>query len=130
MKGKQKTLSALKKELDRVFNKFIRQRDSKDGFFTCISSGKVLPVSQMNAGHFYSAGHHSALRWDEDNVHGQSIHDNCFLHGNLLGYREGLLKKIGPERLERLEIRKHNVSHYGRFELSLLIGKYKKLIQQ
>lgn len=122
---KQKTLAQLKKDLDKVFNAFIRKRDSQDGYFTCISSGKRLPVSQMNAGHFYSAGHHSAVRWDEDNVHGQSIHDNCFLHGNLLGYREGLLKKIGAKRLRNLGIRRHNSSKMGRFEIELLIQKYK-----
>lgn len=125
---KQKTLAQLKKDMDKVFNAYIRKRDSKDGYFTCISSGKTLPVSQMNAGHFYSAGHHSAVRWDEDNVHGQSIHDNCFLHGNLLGYREGLLKKIGQERLTRLEIRRHNEAKYDRGTLEILIKKYKSML--
>ena len=125
---KQKTLAQLKKDMDKAFNAFIRSRDSKDGYFTCISSGKTLPVSQMNAGHFYSAGHHSAVRWDEDNVHGQSIHDNCFLHGNLLEYRKNLLLKIGEKRLQRLEIRRHNVVKYDRGTLEILIKRYKSMI--
>ena len=80
----------------------------------------------MHAGHFYAAGNFSAIRWDEDNVNGQCVKCNTFLHGNLLGYREGLLKKIGPERLERLEIRKHNKNLIGRFEIQILIDQYKR----
>ena len=128
---KQKTLAQLKKDLDKVFNKFIRERDLMEAggrdWFKCISCQEVKSWEQMDAGHFYSAGHHSAIRWDEDNVHGQCQKCNRFLHGNLLGYREGLLKKIGPERLERLEIRKHNKNLMGRFEIQILIIKYKSL---
>ena len=123
---KQKILAQLKKDLDKVFNKFIRQRDqSHENGFMCISCGDYKPTSLRDAGHFYSAGHHSATRWDEDNCHGQCQRCNRFLHGNLLGYREGLLKKIGPERLERLEIRRHNKNLMSPFEIQILIDQYK-----
>lgn len=122
---KGKTLAQLKKDLQKVFNAYIRQRDSKGGdYFICISCGVTKHVSQMNAGHYYSMGNFSVLRYDEDNVHGQCVACNNFKHGNLLGYREGLLNKIGEERLRKLELRRHNVSKMGRFELELLIKKY------
>ena len=123
---KPKTLAQLKKDLDTVFNKFIRQRDSKEGYFICISCNEEKPISQMHAGHFYSAGQFSNVRHDEDNVNGQCNYCNTFLHGNLLNYREGLLKKIGPERFKVLEIRKHNFNKMGKFEVELLISEYKK----
>jgi hypothetical protein len=83
----------------------------------------------MNAGHFYSAGQFSAIRWDEDNVHGQCIACNNFKHGNLLAYREGLLAKIGEKRLQRLEIRRHNESKLDRGTLLILIDKYKNQLK-
>jgi hypothetical protein len=123
---KQKTLSALKKDLDKVFNKFIRERDLlPDLTFDCISCHENKPIGQMHAGHFYAAGNFSAVRWDEDNVHGQCIKCNTFLHGNLLEYRKNLIEKIGQKRFDRLEIRRHNESKMQRFEVQALINKYK-----
>lgn len=124
---KQKTLAQLKKDLTKVFNAYIRQRDSIGEQFTCISCGETKSISQMNAGHFY-ASTFSAVRFDEDNVNGQCIACNNFKHGNLLGYRDGLLKKIGQERLTRLEIRRHNEAKYDKGTLEILIKKYKSMI--
>ena len=101
-KQKTKSISKLKKELDVVHHRFIRQRDSEDGFFTCISSGRRLPVSQMHAGHFY-ASTFTRTRWDDRNVNGQSAGDNVFKHGNLLDYRRGMLARYGQEVLDELE---------------------------
>jgi len=124
---KQKSLAQLKKDLTKVFNAWIRKRDSlfRGQYFKCISCQELKPTTQMHAGHFYAAGNFSAIRWDEDNCHGQCVKCNTFLHGNLLEYRKGLLAKIGEERLTRLEIRRHNESKMGRFELETLIKKYK-----
>ena len=124
MKAKSKTLAQLKKDLTKVFNAYIRKRDSDGEFFTCISCGLYKPLSQMNAGHFY-ASTYSATRFDEDNVNGQCIACNNFKHGNLLEYRKGLLAKIGEKRVQRLEIRKHNETRYDRGTLEILIKKYK-----
>jgi hypothetical protein len=126
---KQKSLPALKKDLDKVFNTYIRKRDSKDGYFKCISCGMVKSVDKMHAGHFYSAGHHSAIRWDEYNVNGQCNYCNTYLHGNLLGYREGLIKKYNAQILEILELRKHNKSKMMRFEIEYLIQEYKNKLK-
>jgi len=124
----ERSLAQLKKDLDKVFNKFIRHRDSCNGMFKCISCGEVKPVSQMHAGHYYSAGHHSALRWVEQNCNGQCVKCNTFLHGNLLGYKKGMLEKYGKAFVERLEQCKNNKSKMMRFEVLFLIDHYKKLI--
>jgi NAD-dependent dihydropyrimidine dehydrogenase PreA subunit len=121
-----KTLPALKKELQTVFNLFIRLRDQANGTFRCISCWKVKPVKQMHAGHFHSAGHNESVRYDEMNCNGQCASCNTFLHGNLLGYREGLIRKYGGKVIDILEIKRHNKSKMGKFELSLLIQEYKR----
>jgi hypothetical protein len=62
------TLPRLTEKAQKVFNAYIRQRDSKDGYFTCISCFKTLPVESMNAGHYVPVKGGSFLRFHEDNV--------------------------------------------------------------
>lgn len=130
---KEKSLTTLKKELDVVFNAFIRKRDTiydrGQPYFICISSGKPLPIDQMNAGHFHPAGNNEAIRWDERNVNGQSIHDNLYKHGNPTGYLKGMIKKYGQKVVDDLEIKRHNKSKMAKFEVSLLIQQYKQKLK-
>lgn len=129
----EKSLPALKKELDRVFNAFIRARDTRydkgQPYFICISCDEPKPIDQMDAGHFHSAGHNEATRWDERNVNGQCRRCNRFLHGNLLGYQKGMLKKYGQTTLDQLEIKRHNRSKMFRFEVALLIETYRQKLK-
>lgn len=127
-KTRPKSVAQLKKDLTKVFNAFIRARDSKDGYFTCISSGKVLPVSQMHAGHFIPSTY-TSVRWDEDNVHGQSTGDNLFKRGNLIEYRINLVAKIGEERVKALEARRHDTFKQTREWYESQIAHYKQKIE-
>jgi len=105
------------KKAQIVFNKFIRERDKDKG---CISCGSQV----TQAGHFYSQGHHSALRFNEINVNGQCIRCNCFLHGNLLNYRSGLIKRYGEQKVILLEVGKNKVKKWSRLELQEIIKMY------
>src|SRR3990167_7147036 len=93
-KYKKKSIPQLIKLATKYFNKFIRQRDK-----ICISCGAGVD----HAGHYLSAGHHSAHRFNELNTNGKCLRCNNFLHWNLINYRKGLVKKIGLERVEILE---------------------------
>lgn len=132
--SKVKGLAALKNDLQKVFNTFIRLRDTQTGalhgtkYFVCISCGASKEVTEMHAGHYFPVGGHEAVRFDEDNVHGQCRHCNYFKHGNEKGYRVNLIKKIGQERFNKLELRAHNLSKMHRFEVELLIQEYKAKI--
>lgn len=127
---KQKSLQQLKQDLDKAFNAYIRKRDSSPGyvFFVCISCGIPKRTKLMHAGHFHSAGHHEAIRWDERNVNGQCDRCNYFLHGNFEGYLKGMIKKYGQKVIDDLEIQRHNKSKMMKFEVQLLIDKYKALL--
>lgn len=126
---KKKSITKLKKELDMVFNAFIRKRDSKNGYFTCISSGKILSVKQMQAGHYFSCKF-MPIRWDETNVNGQSISENIFSQGNFSGYTKGMIKKYGQKAIDILEAKKNNKMKMSAFEYEFLIKEYKEKISQ
>lgn len=99
-----KTIPQLIAEAQKEFNAFIRLRDQIAGH-PCISSNRPLDWSgnAVDAGHYRSTGAASHLRFDEDNCHAQSKHDNQYLAGNAVDYRLNLIKRIGLARVERLE---------------------------
>jgi hypothetical protein len=114
------------KEVQVVFNRFIRLRDKAAGH-SCISSGRPLDWSgnAVDAGHYRSVGSAPHLRFDERNCHAQSKHDNQYKSGNAVDYRIGLIKRIGLEAVEALEA-DQTPKHYTIDELKEL----KKLYQR
>ena len=90
------------KDLQDVFNSYIRERD-KDK--PCISCGTF--TGKMNAGHYKSVGGSPELRFNELNVHKQCEYCNTHLSANLIEYRIGLVKRIGVEQVEFLERKDH-----------------------
>ncbi|MDN7511965.1 recombination protein NinG [Burkholderia multivorans] len=98
---KAKTRGTHLRELQAVFNRWIRARDAD---LPCISCGR--PASwkgQWDAGHYRSVGSNPASRFDPLNVNKQCGPCNVHLSGNLIAYRAGLVQKIGLEAVERLE---------------------------
>lgn len=130
----KKSLPKLLAELQKVFNCFIRLRDTKydsgKPYFVCISCGVPKGLDQMNAGHFFAVGSFPALRFDEDNVHGQCIYCNQHHHGNLRIFQVNLIKKIGQDKFNILDLRAHNRSKLMQFEVEILIEQYKKKIEE
>lgn len=121
--AKQKKLlsiPALTKKAQTVFNSFIRNRDQNKGCISC--SAQVT-----EAGHYLNAGHYSALRFNEINVNGQCTQCNCFKHGNLIHYRQGLIKRVGESMVLKLEnsVAIRSVKKWSRFELEEIIKMYK-----
>ena len=115
--------SELRKKACEKFKKRIRQRDAGQ---PCISCGKY---EKLQAGHFYSAGHHPVLEMHPDNVHGQCLRCNYYLSGNGNEYRKNLIKKIGIERVEALDLivaqTKHTGYKHDRINLIEKLEQYK-----
>lgn len=124
MENDLKTTQDWLKEAQTIFNKFIRYRDEG---LPCVSCGN--PPKKKNAGHYFSSGGHSNVRFDEDNVHLQCEHCNTFLSGNLLNYQIGIEKRIGVERLIELQAKAHIEKRWSIEELKELIKIYKKKIK-
>ena len=119
------TLSDYIKLTQQVFNKFIRLRD-KDK--PCVSCGQKLS-SKYDSGHYYSAGGHYSLRFNEDNCHGQCVACNQHKHGNIQKYRFGLIERIGEERLTKLDELSNETRKFTKDELKALIQYYKLKIK-
>lgn len=115
---KQPNRTALLKKAQETFNRWIRERDKDKG---CISCGG--PVD--HAGHYLSQGHHSAFRFNELNVNAQCCRCNTFLHGNLINYRAGLVKRYGENKVLMLESRPNVVKKWSIIELQSVIQLYK-----
>ncbi|MGE8045165.1 recombination protein NinG [Pseudomonas monteilii] len=92
------------REAQQSFNAYIRERDRLAGY-ACISSGRPLDWNgnAVDAGHYRSTGAAPHLRFDENNCHAQSKHDNRYLSGNVAEYRLGLIQRIGLAAVEALE---------------------------
>jgi hypothetical protein len=122
LKDKLKTKSDYQKDLQKEVNYFIRQRDKNK---PCISCSKPL-IGKFDAGHYRSQGGNPELRFNELNIFGQCVRCNQHLHGNLIDYRIGLIKRIGVEKVEWIES-KHEPQHYTIEELKEMIIKYRNL---
>lgn len=129
-KYKKKNISDLLGIATEHFNKFIRNRDSEDGYFHCISCGECKDVERMHAGHYLAAGLYSMTRFNEKNVHGQCSRCNTHGVGNLIRYREALIKKIGEEEVLYLEQISRISSKWDSTTLISIIETYKQKNKQ
>lgn len=114
-----KSKGDLTKEVQTVFNRFIRLRDHHDPCISCgitvweIEAGTAYGKTggQWDAGHYLSRGARPEHRFNEDNCHKQCKRCNGgagnWSRSDALvaqRYRENLIKKIGVDRVEAIEV--------------------------
>lgn len=127
-KATKQKLAALKprsqwlKEAQAAFNAYIRARDEAAGL-PCISCDRHHQGS-WDAGHYLTVGARPELRFDEANVHRQCVPCNQHLHGNLVLYRIGLVKRLGSAEVERLE-GPHDPKHYSIDDIKAIKATYR-----
>ena len=116
----KESLPKMLEKTQRVFNSYIRSRDSG---ISCISCGR----EGNQAGHYFTVKGFSALRFDEWNVNLQCAGCNLFLHGNQAMYRIGLVEKIGIKAVAELEAKAvgDRIKKWSIDELKEIINKYK-----
>lgn len=120
-KEKLKSRADHLKGTQHAFNAWIRARDAGQ---PCISCGTTADV-QYCAGHYRTTAACPELRFEPLNVNLQ-CNRNCNMgkSGNLLGYRPGLIKKIGIEAVEWLE-GPHEAKKYTVEELKAMTAEYR-----
>ena len=100
-KDKAKTITQHAEDTQKPVNAFIRWRDKDKG---CISCGKPLR-GIFHAGHYKPVGRglNWSIRYHHDNIFGQCVECNHFKSGNQAAMRDGVLSRIGAERLAFIE---------------------------
>jgi hypothetical protein len=119
------TIPKLTAKAQKVFNSYIRFRDSEDGHFVCISCGRTLTTDLMDCGHYAPVKQSSFLRFNEYNCSGECKKCNGFDEFHLIGYRKNLINKIGLEMVEWIDANYRTPKKWTRSELLEIIEKYK-----
>jgi len=127
--GIKKSISKLKKELDKWFSLYIRIKDCDDnGMVECYTSGRLYHYKQIHAGHFMSRRHLST-RWDEQNVKPQSAADNLFGQGEQFKFGMLLDNEYGIGTAEELQIKARQSYKITRSEYEEKISYYKDVVK-
>ena len=127
----KKTISKLKKELDKWFSLYIRLRDATDeGMVQCCTCNKVGHYkSGMQCGHFQSRRHHST-RWNEENCQVQCIGCNCFKQGEQFRFSTYIDSKYGEGTAEYLEGLARIIKKFDRIDYEEQISYYKSIVDK
>ena len=124
-----KSISKLKKELDKWFSLFIRLRSADDlGFVKCYTSGRYYHYKSIHAGHFMSRKCLST-RWCEINVKPQSIADNLFAQGRQYQFGINLDAQYGEGTAESLQIKSRQIQKFSRVDYEEKISYYKEAVK-
>lgn len=128
-KAKLAPIPKLKKELDRVFSLFIRQRDAREGngYGYCVTCGHFAHWKDMDCGH-YVPRQDLATRWDERNCHLQCKSDNGFRGGEPEKMAAYIDTIYGKGTAEELRARAKQPFRLTRYWLTEQIAKYKALV--
>jgi len=124
-----KTISKLKKELDKFFSLYIRLRDANEfGMVQCFTSGRVYHYKSIHAGHFMSR-RYLPTRFHEWNVQPQSPADNLFGQGEQWKFGLALDAKYGEGTAEELQFKSRQIKKFSRVDYEDLISYYKSLVK-
>jgi len=128
MKANLMTIQDWLKITQVTFNNYIRLRDQNEN---CISCNNKLRKGNIDAGHYYSAGGHYNIRFNELNVHSQCSRPcNKDKSGDLINYRFGLIKRIGEDKVNYLDSIAQQTRKFTIDELKSINEEYKLKIKE
>jgi len=124
-----KSISKLKKELDKWFSLYIRLRDSENGLIQCFTCGTVKNYkSGMQNGHFQSRSH-LATRFCEINCQPQCVGCNMFKQGEQYKFALALDAKYGEGTAEELQYKARQTIKLSRIDYEEKISYYKLAVE-
>lgn len=124
----KKTITKLKKELDKWFSLYIRLRESTaEGMCQCFTCDKISSYKKMQCGHFQSRRHMST-RWNEQNCQVQCIGCNMFKQGEQWKFGLRIDYKYGEGTSEELQVLANNIHKKARWEYEDDISYYKNIV--
>jgi hypothetical protein len=130
---KKVNLKSLDKQMDTYYSRYIRLRDSEDGYnCKCISCGKIAPIKEMQNGHYKRRGQSlcNPTKYDERNTNAQCVYCNLRLRGNESSYAVALEEKYGFGILQELEIKSKQIFKVSAAWYIEKIAYYKKKVKE
>ena len=126
-----KSISKLKKELDKWFSLYIRIRYSVNGLCQCFTCGKVghYKTGGMQCGHFMSRRFHTT-RWCELNCQVQCVKCNMYGQGEQFKFGLNLDSKYGEGTAEELQYKARQTIKMSRVDYEEEISYYKDLVNK
>ena len=125
---KENDKGTLKELAQKLVNQYVRLRDSNK--VKCISCDYIFAnnTRQIHASHFRPVGANQQLRFNTLNIWASCSICNTHNSGNLIPYREALIKKFGVKWVENLEAN-HKTKKYDVIYLQRLIKVFRKKIK-
>ena len=125
-----KSISKLKKELDKWFSLFIRLRfATKEGVCQCVTCGKIAHYKCMQNSHFQSRKHLST-RWNEKNCQVGCVKCNVFNYGEQYKFFLYLDGKYGEGTAKELEYLAKQITKISRSDYEEKISYYKDAVEK
>ena len=125
-----KSISKLKKELDKWFSLYIRLRDSQNGLVQCFTCGVVKHYkSGMQCGHFQSR-RFMATRYDEQNCQVQCVACNMFRAGEQYRFALAIDAKYGKGTADDLQFKARQKMKFTRADYEDKISYYKSVVKK
>jgi hypothetical protein len=115
-------IKILKNEVWDLFSEWVRRDAAIQGFVKCVTCKKLLHWKDAQAGHYI----HGTLFLIPELVHPQCPQCNGFKHGNLIPYKEFMIKRYGQSELDKFEYLAKRPHKYTVFELQ----QFKKMYQE
>jgi hypothetical protein len=109
-KERVKTKAKWMSDLQKIVNQYVRLRDKHESCASCDKGPEW--GGQWQAGHYYSRGHSSSLRFNLNNIHKQCSVCNNHLSGNIGQYMPKLINNIGQHRFDYLTAHKSDIRSY------------------
>tara|TARA_R110002074_G_scaffold100349_1_gene216810 strand:+ start:283 stop:693 length:411 start_codon:yes stop_codon:yes gene_type:complete len=125
-----KTISKLKKELDKWFSLYIRLRGVDDnGNNQCCTCGTIDNWKKLQCGHFVSRKH-LATRFHEMNCFPQCVSCNIFKYGEQWKFGQFLDRNLGEGVSEELVILGYTICKISKSDYEEKITYYKSVVNK
>lgn len=129
MRTKEASLSTLIHDLDGVFSRFIRLRDTQNGRIKCFICGASMTFAEAQCGHFIDRDQ-MPTRYDETNCRSVCENCNCFDDHHKERFEQKLRTILTPEGMDHLWTKSRGLQKYMRFEIEDLIDHYKMRVSE
>lgn len=126
----KKTISKLKKELDKWFSLYIRLRGAdNNGNNQCCTCGTIDNWKKLQCGHFVSRKH-LATRFHEMNCFPQCVGCNIFKYGEQWKFGQFIDRNLGEGVSEELVILGYTIYKISRSDYEEKITYYKSVVNK